>query len=491
MPFFLYLLGLAVFAQGTSEFMLSGLLPDIAADLRISLAAAGSLTSAFAVGMIVGAPLLALLSLRWPRRRALLAFLTAFLLVHVIGAVTTSYAVLLVTRVGAALANAGFLAVALATATAVVPPDAKGRATSVLLGGTTMACIAGVPAGAFLGAEWGWRSAFWAVALVSVPAVAAIVRSVPDEGGRQPGNRRADTTDRAHTPSPSRPEAHSCTRAHTGAPTCTPARPHTGTRSCTPARSRARGELRALRSPRLAVTLLLGALVNGATFCTFTYLAPLVTRVVGLGADRVPAVLALFGLGSFIGVSVGGRFADTRPMRLLTVGGPALLTGWAVLALAADSASAAVILVLVLVQGALSFAVGSTLVSQALYAATGAPTLAGGFATAALNVGAALGPWLGGAALSAGLGYRAPVWVSVLLLALALLTAGAARGAQNVFRRRGRRDGARAAQRSARGGGSGTGGSNSGAGGSGTGGGNGTAGGGGTKALSPRRRRTP
>ncbi|MGP8297596.1 Cmx/CmrA family chloramphenicol efflux MFS transporter [Streptomyces inhibens] len=378
MPFFLYLLGLAVFAQGTSEFMLSGLLPDIAADLRISLSAAGSLTSAFAVGMIVGAPLMAILSLRWSRRGALLTFLVTFLLVHIVGAVTTDYGVLLATRVIAALANAGFLAVALATATAAVPPNAKGRATSVLLGGTTMACIAGVPAGALLGELWGWRSAFWAVALVSVPAVVAIVWSVPAGGGRESAG---------------------------GEPG-------------------ARGELRALRSPRLMVTLLLGALVNGATFCTFTYLAPLVTDVAGVGTSWVPAVLALFGLGSFVGVGVGGRLADTRPVPLLVTGGVALLIGWAVLALTAGSPAAAV--VLVFVQGTLSFAVGSTLIAQALYAATGAPTLAGGCATAALNVGAAIGPWWGGAALGMGFGYRGPVWVSVLLVTLALTTGGVA-----------------------------------------------------------------
>ncbi|MEU5475531.1 Cmx/CmrA family chloramphenicol efflux MFS transporter [Streptomyces lydicus] len=385
MPFFVPLLGLAVFAQGTSEFMLSGLLPDIAADLHLPLSAAGSLTSAFAVGMSVGAPLMALLSLRWPRRRALLTFLIAFLLVHVVGALTTSYPVLLATRVVAALANAGFLAVALATATAVVAPDAKARATSVLLGGTTLACIAGVPAGAYLGEVWGWRAAFWAVALVSLPAVAAIVWAVPADGGRGPAGGA-------------------------GADRVPPAGAH--------------GELRALRSRRLLVILLLGALVNGATFCTFTYLAPLVTEVAGIGTGWVPVMLALFGLGSFVGVGVGGRLGDARPAPLLAVGGPALLVGWVVLALAAGSPAAVV--VLVFVQGTLSFAVGSTLVSQALYAAAGAPTLAGGCATAALNVGAALGPWLGGAALSTHLGYRAPVWVSAALLVPALLTAAVA-----------------------------------------------------------------
>jgi MFS transporter, DHA1 family, chloramphenicol resistance protein len=374
-PFALYLLGLAVFAQGTSEFMLSGLVQDIAADLHVSLPAAGLLTSAFAVGMVIGAPLMAVLSMRWSQQRSLLTFLVAFLLVHVVGAVTTSYEVLLASRVVAALANAGFLAVALVTAAGMVAPDAKGRATAVLLGGTTIACVAGVPGGALLGQVWGWRSAFWAVALVSVPAVVGILRSVPAGPG--------------------------------------------------PAAPPARLELRALRRPRLLVTLLLGALVNGATFCALTYLAPLVTAVARLEAGWVPVVLALFGAGSFVGVAVGGRTGDARPVRLLAVGGVALLAGWVGYALAAGSPVATLAFVVVL--GALAFAVGSTLIAQALYAAAGAPRLAGAFATAAFNVGAALGPWLGGVAIAAGLGHRSPLWVSAALVALALAVGTTAR----------------------------------------------------------------
>ncbi|KAB8191087.1 Cmx/CmrA family chloramphenicol efflux MFS transporter [Nonomuraea phyllanthi] len=383
MPFVVYLLALAVFAQGTSEFMLSGLLPGIARDLQVSIPATGLLTSAFAAGMVVGAPLMAVLSLRWPRQRALLAFLVMFLAAHVAGAVTTSYGVLLGTRVVAALANAGFLAVAMATAVALAPPNAKGRATSVLLAGVTVACVAGVPGGALLGELWGWRSAFWAVAVALVPAIIAVPRAVPRE--------------------------HPATALiPTGA-----------------AGGGARGELRALRTPRLLVLLLLGALVNGATFCAFTYLAPLLTGDTGIDPSWMPLMLALFGLGSFAGVSAGGRLADARPVPLLVVGGVALAAGWTAFALTAGAPVPAI--ALVFVQGALSFAVGSTLVSQVLYAATGAPTLAGASATAALNVGATLGPWLGGTAIGAGLGLRSPLWVSALLVTAALVTAATAR----------------------------------------------------------------
>ncbi|AOS63492.1 Cmx/CmrA family chloramphenicol efflux MFS transporter [Actinoalloteichus hymeniacidonis] len=375
MPFSLYLLGLAVFAQGTSEFMLSGLGPAIAADLAVSLPAAGALTSAFALGMIVGAPLAAILSLRWSRRRALLLFLLCFLFAHVVGALTTGYWLLLAMRILGALANAGFLAVALITATDLVAPDAKGRATATLLGGVTIACIAGVPAGALLGQLWGWRSAFWAVAIISVPAVVGILHAVP--------------TGAVETRRPS-----------------------------------ARRELRALRRPRLAVTLLLAALVNGATFCTFTYLAPVITEIAGLGAAWVPAMLALFGFGSFIGVASAGHIADTRPIPLLGWGGLALCVGWVGFAVTAGHPVAAT--VLVLITATLSFAVGSTLISQMLYAATEAPNLAGALATAAFNVGAALGPWLGGLAIGAGFGYRSPLWISAALVASALVVGGTA-----------------------------------------------------------------
>src|SRR5206468_11095857 len=139
----------------------AGLVPDIASDMSVSIPAAGLLTSAFAVGMAVGAPVMALIAMRWPRRLALTAFLGAFVLAHVVAAVTTSFDILVATRVVGALANAGFLAVGLATVTGLVPPDAKGRALSVLLAGTTIACVAGVPGGALLGGLWGWRSAFW------------------------------------------------------------------------------------------------------------------------------------------------------------------------------------------------------------------------------------------------------------------------------------------------------------------------------------------
>ncbi|MGW1314226.1 Cmx/CmrA family chloramphenicol efflux MFS transporter [Streptomyces sp. NPDC002426] len=385
MPFAVYVLGLAVFAQGTSEFMLSGLLSSIAGDLHVSLAAAGLLTSAFAVGMVAGAPLTALAGRTWPRRRALLLFLGVFVAVHVVGALTSSYGVLLATRVVGALANAGFWAVALVTALALAGPHRRARATAVVVGGVTVACVVGVPAGALLGELWGWRAAFWAVALVSVPAAVALLVAVP--GGRPDGVPQAG----------------------------------------------ARSELRALARPRLLLTLLVMALVQGATFCTFSYLEPLVTRVTGFGAGWVPVVLALFGVGSFAGVTLAGRLADARPDAVIGLGMTALAAGWAALALTAGHPVAA--LALVLLQGALAFGTGTALITRVFHLAPDAPTMAGSFATAAFNVGAATGPWLGGLALGAGLGFRAPVWVSALLMCLALAGTAALSVSSDAVRR--------------------------------------------------------
>ncbi|GAA5156854.1 MULTISPECIES: Cmx/CmrA family chloramphenicol efflux MFS transporter [Amycolatopsis] len=352
MPFSLYLLAVAVFAMGTSEFMLAGLLPDLAVDLGVPLGTAGLLTSAFAIGLVVGAPLMAALARRWPRRASLGGFLVVFLAAHVAGAVTGSFAVLFTTRVLAALANAGFLAVALAAA---ADTGRKGRAVAVLLAGTTLATVAGVPGGALLGAAFGWRATFWAVALLCLPALVAVLL-VPAGAAARVDLRR---------------------------------------------------ELAELRRPRLLVVLLLGAFVNAATFGSFTFLAALAA-----GA-AVPVVLVLFGLGSFAGVTVAGRLSDDRPGVVLGVGGLLLLGGW--LALAAFPGA---VFVLAFTQGALSFGVGSTLIASALHEAAGAPTMAGSYATAALNVGAAVGPAL--AAVALGVDGRGPAWVSAALVAVFL-----------------------------------------------------------------------
>ncbi|MFF0435532.1 Cmx/CmrA family chloramphenicol efflux MFS transporter [Streptomyces sp. NPDC004327] len=377
MPLPLYLLAVAVFAMGTSEFMLAGLVPDIASDLDVTVGTAGTLTSAFAIGMIVGAPLVAALARTWSRRSSLLGFILAFAAAHAVGALTTSFPVLFATRVVAALANAGFLAVALAAAATLVAPDKKGRALAVLLSGTTIATVAGVPGGAVLGTLFGWRATFWAVAALCLPAALGILKGIP--AGRAKGQER-------------------------GGPAL-------------------RAELAQLARPRLLVVMLLGALVNAATFAGLTFLAPVVTGTAGLGELWISVALVLFGVGSFAGVTVAGRLSDRHPGRVVAVGGPLLLVGWPALAVLADEPVA--LLALVFVQGALSFALGGTLITRVLYEAAGAPAMAGSYATAALNVGAAVGPFVAAATLGTAAGNLGPLWSSGLLVAVALLVAAA------------------------------------------------------------------
>lgn len=378
MPFVIVLLAVAVFAQGTSEFMLAGLLPAIASDLAVSIPQAGLLTSAFALGMIVGAPLMAIVSRRWSPRLALSAFLLVFIAMHVLGASTDDFGVLFVTRMVAAITNAGFLAVTLSTVSALVPADRTARALSVILGGTTLALIAGVPAGAAVGALLDWRAALWGVAVISVPALVAVLLATPT---RSIGTERSTTL---------------------------------------------KDELGSLRRPALLVPLGMGALVNGATFCAFTYLAPVVTESAGMPDVAVPAALVIFGLGSSVGVRVAGRYGDRHAARILTVGGVALLIGWG--AFATLSAIPVALFAFAFVQGALSFAVGSTLIASSIRAAANAPTMSGSFATASLNVGAAAGPALGGMAYATAAGATGPLLVSAALLCAAAPMFTAMRG---------------------------------------------------------------
>jgi DHA1 family chloramphenicol resistance protein-like MFS transporter len=375
LPLFVYVLGLAVFAQGTSEFMLSGLVPEIARDLAVPVGAAASLTSAYAIGMVLGAPVMAVVSARWPRRRALATFLVVFVAVHVLGAVTGEFTVLFGTRIVAAVANAGFLAVAMSVASTLAGPAKQAGAMAVLLGGVTLSCVAGVPAGALLGQVSGWRSAFWAVAALSMPALILVFRSAPAD----PSQRRDVAV---------------------------------------------RKELRVLRSRPLRHALVLAALVNGATFATFAYLAVMATDVAGLPVGVVPGLLAAFGAGAFAGVTVSAR---ARPRWAIAGALLVLPVGWAVLAM--TGSSPVPLFLVVVVQGALSFGAGSALVTRVLRVAAEAPSLAGAFATVALNIGAVLGPLLAGVVTGVTGDYRDAVWLSAALTAVAVLAAaGSTRG---------------------------------------------------------------
>ncbi|WP_336158871.1 Cmx/CmrA family chloramphenicol efflux MFS transporter [Amycolatopsis sp. VC5-11] len=373
MPPAVFVLGLSIFALGTSEFMITGLLPGMAADLNVTIPDAGLLISAFAIGMVIGAPLLAIGTIRLPRRTTLLGLLAVFSAAHVIGAIADGYPLLFATRIISAIACAGFWAVAAATTVNLVPEARRGQALAVLVGGLTIANVVGVPAGTLLGQHAGWRSAFWAVAALTIIAALAVLLSVP------------------RTPK------------ETEAPRITE-------------------ELQVFRRSRLWLALGVIALLQAMVFATFSYLAPVLVSVAGLPEAGVPVVLALFGGGAVIGIYAGGKLADKYPFATLY---GSLGIALAALVALAFATTPAVAVTAVLILGAAGFAANPALNVRAYAAAGGTSTLVGASTTSAFNVGNTVGPWLGGTTISAGMGFSSVAWVSVALgaLAVAALTA--------------------------------------------------------------------
>ena len=371
MPLAVHVLGLAVFALGSSEFMLSGLLPSIARDMDVSIPQAWMLISAFAVGMVVGAPLLAVATLRLPRRTTLIALLAAFGLGQVAGALAPTYAVLFASRVLSALACAGFWAVGAAVAVAMVPATARARALAVMIGGLSIANVLGVPAGAFLGTNLGWRSAFWAVGAATAVALAGVVALVP---------RTAESS------------------AADGA-----------------GRPRLRQEMRIYRDRAVWLSVVTTALVGGGVFCTFSYLAPLLTDVAGLTDPWVPTVLALFGVGALIGTTLGGRFADAHLFGVMLGGATASTLLLALMAYTARSPVAVVVLAFLV--GVSAFFTAPALNARMFNVAGAAPTLAAATTTAAFNLGNTGGPWVGGTVIDLGFGFASTAWAGAAISA--------------------------------------------------------------------------
>ncbi|WP_306943458.1 Cmx/CmrA family chloramphenicol efflux MFS transporter [Streptomyces phaeochromogenes] len=370
MPLAVYVLGLSVFALGTSEFMLSGLLPAVADDMNVSIPRAGLLISAFAVGMVVGAPLLAVATLRLPRRTTLISLIAVFGVGQIAGALAPNYAVLFASRVVSALACAGFWAVGAAVAIAMVPVNARARALAVMIGGLSIANVLGVPAGAFLGESLGWRSAFWAVGAASAVALVGVATLIP------------------RIPLPDE-------------------------------KPQLRRELRIYRDRQVWLSISLIAFAAGGVFCAFSYLAPLLTDVSGLDDSWVPVVLGLFGVGALIGTMIGGRIADAHLFGVLLSGIAASSVLLVALALLGQYAVAAVTLAFLL--GVSAFYTAPALNARMFNVAGKAPTLAGATTTAAFNLGNTGGPWIGGAVIDAGLGFASPAWAGAALT----VTAGA------------------------------------------------------------------
>ncbi|GAA4845642.1 MFS transporter [Luteimicrobium xylanilyticum] len=394
-PGVVLLLAAVTFCLGTSEFMIAGLLEQIAADLHVSIPQAGLLITAFAVGMVVGAPAMAVLTLRLPTRSTLVLMTVVFAAAHVLGALAPGYGVLLVSRVLAAVACGGYWSLAAVHAHRASPPGAVGRSLAALVGGLTIANLVGVPGGAWLGERYGWRSAFWVIAVVTALAAVLVAATVRDR------------------------------------------RPAEGVADAAPQRTRdllAR-ELGVFRTRRIWLALATTALFQASVFAAFSYFSPLLTKVAGLDPDAVPLALVGFGVGAFVGVTIGGRIADRNLWGNLL--GSLVATAASLLLLAAVASVPWAAFGAVLLVGMSGFSIAGALNARVFQIAAGAPTLAASMNTAAFNVGNAVGPALGGAVIALGLGYRAPLLVGVVLAAGALATTVVAMRRDGIRVRRG------------------------------------------------------
>ncbi|MFF7135785.1 MFS transporter [Streptomyces sp. NPDC008196] len=369
LPFVVLVLSAGTFLMGTTEFVIAGLLPEIAGDLNVSVSQAGLLITAFAAGMIVGAPAMAIATLHLPRRSTLILALVVFSLGHLAAALSSSFALVLAARVVTALATGTFWCVGAIVATTAAGPAATSRALSMLLGGLTVATVAGVPLGAWLGQLSGWRGPFWVLAALSASAAAVVGRFIPADERREAPSVRA--------------------------------------------------EFAVLRDVRVWLTLSAMTLLMGGVLATYTYVSPLLTERAGIPAGAVPMVLIGYGLGALLGTTVGGRLGDRHPLATLITSAATTTLVLLLLTLLSPSPVAAVILVTLL--GMTGFAATPVLGALALRFSSSAPNLVSGLSGSAPNVGIAIGSWTAGIALTSPLEQAGPPLVGTVAVALTLL----------------------------------------------------------------------
>ncbi|MFC0155559.1 MFS transporter [Xanthomonas dyei] len=370
LPPALLALTIGAFGIGTTEFVIMGLLQQVATDLGVSLTAAGLLISGYALGVSIGAPVLTLLSARWPRKAVLVSLMIVFTLGNLACALAPDYASLMVARVLTSLAHGTFFGVGAVVATSLVPPERRASAISLMFAGLTVATLLGVPAGAWLGLQLGWRATFWAVTVIGVLATAALALWVPAAAGA-------------------------------AAPVSW------------------RQEVAVLRRGQVLLALAMTVLGYAGVFAVFTYIQPLLVQVTGFAQAAVSPVLLVFGVGMIVGNLLGGRLADRRATAALLGTLAALVAVLAAMGLALHNKTAMVVVVGLL--GVAAFATVAPLQLRVLEHARGAgQNLASSLNIAAFNLGNALGAWLGGVAIATHAGLVATPWVAALLSAVGL-----------------------------------------------------------------------
>ncbi|MEV6945685.1 MFS transporter [Streptomyces sp. NPDC051172] len=369
MPLALLALAIGAFGIGTTEFVIMGVLPEVAGDFGVSIPTAGWLVSGYALGVVFGAPLLTVLGTKVSRKKMLMFLMGLFVVGNMLSAFAPTFGLMLVGRVIASLAHGAFFGIGSVVAAGLVAPEKKASAISLMFTGLTVANVVGVPLGTYIGQAAGWRVTFTAVAALGIAGLVGVAKLVPELG-----------------------------------------RPESGT---------IRTEFAAFRNVQVWIAMAMTVLGFGGVFAAITYITPMMTEVAGYSAGAVTWLLVLFGAGMFLGNLVGGRFADRALMPMLfTALGALSLTLLLFTATAHNKVLAAVTLTLI---GALGFASVPPLQKWVLDQASAAPTLASAANIGAFNLGNALSAWLGGLVISAGLGYTAPSRVGALLAGSALL----------------------------------------------------------------------
>ncbi|WP_406156862.1 MFS transporter [Streptomyces sp. NBC_00882] len=383
MPRGLVALAVGGFGIGLTEFLIAGLLPQVAASFAVSEAAAGRLISGYAVSVAVGAIALTAATARLPRKHVLVGLVVLFVLGNLLSAIAPSYPVMLLGRIVAALCHGSFFGIGSLVARSLVAPERKSRAVAVMFAGLTVANVLGVPFGALVGERWGWRAAFWAVTAIGLLALAGIIAFVPRRAGETP---------------PTEPAAPTGLRAQLGA----------------------------FRSGQVWLTLVATALGYGGMFGAFSYIAYTFTEVGGFSSADVAWLLMVYGVGLVVGNLIGGRAADHDRDRALVLALAGLTVTLALFGLLATSATASVVLVFLM--GVFGFAGVPGMITRVTDYAHGA-ALAASANVSASNIGNALGAWAGGLAITAGLGYTAPLYVGagIVLTSVLVMTVAAHR----------------------------------------------------------------
>ncbi|WP_328311720.1 MFS transporter [Streptomyces sp. NBC_00442] len=371
MPLALLALAIGAFGIGTTEFVIMGLLPEVAGTFGVSIPTAGFLVSGYAVGVTLGAPLMTVLGTKISRKRMLMLLMGLFVVGNVLSAIAPVFGLMLAGRIVASLAHGAFFGIGSVVAAELVAPEKKAGAIAMMFTGLTVANVVGVPAGTLIGQQAGWRATFFAVAALGVLGLVGVAKLVPDL-----------------------PKAEGV---------------------------RLRHELAAFRNVQVLLAMAMTVLGFGGVFAAITYITPMMTGVAGYADTSVTWLLVLFGLGMVAGNLIGGRFADRALMPMLYVSLSGLAVVLALFTVAAhDKVASAVVVFLI---GALGFATVPPLQKRVLDQAAGAPTLASAVNIGAFNLGNALSAWLGGIVIAAGLGYTAPNWVGAALAASALALA--------------------------------------------------------------------